>query len=448
MGPLDILLGVLALASLGLMARNLLATGKIRVPVRPPSGEGPVYVRGRPVRPLIYTAGLPRDKPDAGMGARIAQIIRQSGLDATIAFTLLRADKPDLIRRLERDIERARLAYEATGSPRYRERLESLQKMYTDIARSTRPYVGGTTLIIWASSGQEAEARAVKTLIEAETGLSFREHSRGLVSALLEHDTLVGGEPPTLPLPWTSEPSENSVAIGVDPDYGGLVGLEWPRDFETHVGVIGPTGKGKTVLLLGIVMQLSLPSLPEPPAIVVIDPKGDLASMVSRSVPNARILSSAREACESRAVYIVTPSASEEGDSVIRELLDCYVRGEASHRTVLVVDEAWRFLSGDAVRYVESSVRQGRSLGLHIVYSTQSFDDISETIAENTGVLIVFGGTAESYRRKAARLGIPGEELSYLPVGTAILRRRGRTRRVRIFNFEAYLQPGTALNKA
>ena len=442
MGPLDILLGALALASLGLMARNLLATERIRVPVRPAGAEEAVYIRGRPVRPLIYTAGLPRDKPDPSMGARIAQIIRQSGLDATISFTLLRADKPDLLRRLEKDIERARLAYEATGSPRYRERLEVLQRMYTDIARSTRPYVGGTTLIIWADSGREAEARAVKTLIEAETGLSFREHQKSLVSALLKHETLLGGEPPHLPLPWTGEPGENSVAIGVDPDYGGLVGLEWPRDFETHVGVIGPTGKGKTVLLLGLVMQLSLPSLPEPPAIVVIDPKGDLAEMVARGVPGTRVLSSPGEACEARAVYIVPPDTAENGGAVIRELLDCYTRGDARHRTVLVVDEAWRFLDGEAAKYIESSVRQGRSLGLHIVYSTQSFDDISETIAENTGVLIVFGGTAESYRRKAARLGIPGEDLSYLPVGTAILRRRGRTRRVRVFNFEAYLQPG------
>jgi len=446
MGPFDILLGALAAASLALMARNMLQSPSIRVPTRARGGDSRVYLRGRPVRPLVYVAGLPRGRPDPALGARIAALIRQSGLDATLAFTLLKASKPDLMKRLERDIEKARLAYEATGNPRYRERLASLRRLYMDIARSTRPYAGATVLIIWAEPGRESEARALKTLLEAETGLELKPHRGSVLQALLRSDSLLGSGPAALPVPWVESAGESSIAIGVDPDYGALVALEWPRDFETHVGIIGPTGKGKTVLLLGLAMQLSLPTLRERPGLVVIDPKGDLAPRVARLVPGAEYwddpVSLAREACERRSTYILGPGPAERGAELVRAMLECYTRGEARGRTVLLVDEAWRYL-GEAAEYMEATVRQGRSLGLHIVYSTQSFDDISETIAENTGVLIVFGGTAESYQRKASALGLPGEELAVLPVGTAIARIRGRTVRVRVFNFESYAEgPG------
>ena len=434
MGPFDLAIGAIALASFILMARNMMASPD-RLPL-------PRRQRGE-AGPAIYVGPLPDRSPDPGMGARIAAIIRQAGVDATIAYTLVRADKPALVKRLEREIERVRLAYESTGSPRYQERLRVLERMYLDVVRSARPYTGGTVLIVWGGPG-EVDARTVKTLIEAETGLELREYKGTIEEALQEAKSLVASGEPSLALPWIERPGERSIVLGVDPDYGALVALEWPRDFETHVGIIGPTGKGKTVLLLGLVSQLASPELEDRPSIVVIDPKGDLAGLVPRAVPDARAarspLEAASRACAARGTIVLGPGPADQGAEAVRALLDCYVSGRAGHRTVLVVDEAWRYL-GEAEAYIEASVRQGRSLGLHIVYSTQSFDDISSIVAENTGTLIVFGGTAESYKRKAESLGIPGSMLDVLPVGTAVVRRGERTVKTRIFNFQAYVEP-------
>jgi DNA helicase HerA-like ATPase len=94
-----------------------------------------------------------------------------------------------------------------------------------------------------------------------------------------------------------------------------------------------------------------------------------------------------------------------------------------------------------ASNYINDTVRQGRSLGLHIVYATQSFDDLEHNIVENTGVLIVFGSESTEYAKNAQKLGFDSSELMFLPVGVAFIRRRSKgTIPVRVFNFESYLK--------
>ncbi len=436
MGLFDIFIGIIALASLALLVKNMAISPEILGTRKRRGGEGP--------GPLVYVGNLPSRKPDPAMGSRIAAIIRQSGLDATIAYTLIRADKPALIKRLEREIERARLAYESTGSPKYQERMRVLEKLYLDVVRSAKPYTGSTILVVWRGRERPHDARAVKTLIEAETGLELKEFRGTIEEALQQARSLVAGVEPNIALPWVERPGEDSIVVGIDPDHGALVALDWPKDFETHIGIVGPTGRGKTVLLLGIAAQLASSELGDRPSVVVIDPKGDLAGLIARAVPEAftatSIEEAVREACSRRATVIIGPRLAGQGANAVRSLLECYVQGRARHRSVLVVDEAWRYL-GDAEAYMEASVRQGRSLGLHIIYSTQSFEDIESIIAENTGTLIVFGGSAETHKKSAESLGIPARELEYLPVGTALVRIRGRTVKTRIFNFQGYLEP-------
>ncbi|MCE4625073.1 MAG: ATP-binding protein [Desulfurococcales archaeon] len=444
MGLFDISIGILAIITIILMFRNLNESGLQGLRPLKKCGSEEVILQGVRLEPTIYIAQLPRGDPDPTLGARLTTLIRQSGLNVTLAFTLVKADKSKLIKRLEKEIEKVSLAYEATKSKKYGEKLKTLEALYSDVLRSTRPYTGATTLIIWHPP-RHPGAEALKTLIEAETGLVFKRVSSSIIDALLKPLTVTGSSHIEIAVPWLEETGDNSVVLGVNPEYNSLVTLKWPEDFETHIGVFGPTGKGKTVLMAGIMLQLSmLQEETGEPNIIVIDPKGDLAAYASR-IPHSSIeihqpRVEIRELCTRPAIHIIENPDIEAGRRLISDLLECYYKDKPRRRTVIFIDEAWKFIDV-AEHYLEESIRQGRSLGLHIVYATQAFSDVNSNIVENTGTLIVFGSDSESYTEKADRLGVPSQMVRYLPVGSAVVRKRSSIPvRLKAFNFAEYLK--------
>ncbi len=439
MSPLDVLIGVISIMTLIVMLRNLGVSGNIiDSVVRRDCSEERIQIQGKTVEPVVYIADLPSKDNSNSLGIRLSSIIRHSGLNATLAYTLIRSDKSELLRRVEKDIERTRLAHEATKNPKYAERLRVLSRLYSDIARTLKPYTGSTILIVWKDENVSyEEIRAVKTLIEAETGLKFRRHRRGVLDALGSTTSIVASKPPHLDPLLVDRAGENSIVLGREPEYDALVTLDWPKDFETHIGIIGPTGRGKTVLMLGIIVQLSmLPDTLKPPSVIVFDPKGDLKRLLDRAPLDTYPLKDVALPCVERGLYVVDDGLEHE---VLTAVLSCVHKGRNEHKIVVVMDEAWRYIE-EASDYIVSSVRQGRSLGLHIVYATQSFDDIPEIVLDNTGTLIIFGGHSKGYAEKASRFGLNVETLNYLPIGTAILRRNSQNLTVQVFNFESYLK--------
>jgi hypothetical protein len=339
MSPFDIIIGVVALATLILMIKNLGVSGLTNmIPRKRECGTDEIIIEGRILKPIIFVGELPSFPPDKNLGSRIAAAIRHSGLNASLAYTLLRADKPRLLKRLEKEIERARLAYEATKNPKYGEKLGLLEKLYSDIVKSTRPYTGSALLIVWVDENTSPEeAKALKTLIEAETGVEFRRLESSIAEALVHPGSLALSRNVGIPIPWVEDYKEDSIVLGASPEYNALVTLSWPEDFETHIGIIGPTGKGKTVLMLGMIVQLaSSTMLRDKPTIFVLDPKGDVKSLLSRTSISFKEFGAGElveDLCNTRGIHILSNPDPSLGKRMIENCWNATLRGD--HTTEL-----------------------------------------------------------------------------------------------------------------
>ncbi len=447
MGVFDIIIGLISIISFILILRN---TGyrSVRNTIaqhRPKhAGDGKIIVDGKILTPVIYTGPpIPRERLDEGLPYRLAAIIRQARVNATIATTMMRINKDAALSRLERDIERARMAYEATRHVKYSEKLSVLEKLYRDIARSTAPYAGSLTLIVWLGESEpESRAEAVRSLFEAEMGVKLSKFNGSLSEALATTRDLMDNNGIAV-LPWDPVRGE-PIILGVHPDYGILYALSWPRDFQTHIGIIGPTGRGKTVLMALVAFQLNTKN-PGGTSIVILDPKGDLERLVEKSGIEIQELEEESYSlpCYQPGAYKPAGRGKEKHENAKRllaALLDSAEQDACTIPVVVFVDEAWRFL-GELENYMESSIREGRSRGLYIIYATQTPRDIPRNILDNTGVQIIFGGYTRSYTEDSQILGLKTEDLLYLPVGTAIVKKKGEPPfKVRVFNYEEYVK--------
>jgi len=269
------------------------------------------------------------------------------------------------------------------------------------------------------------------------------------------------------------------VILGRMVDSEGVLVLDWPRDFEAHIGVLGPTGRGKTVILAGIAAQLGMLSdvRLDPYMVLVIDPKGDLRNLLSKvaskvvrpggyCIPLPRLDGVAEELVKSSVeagwgkgkvdvcrgslierglvVYDLTDLGNEDRN-VASSLIVSSLVLEASEkglpgRVVLVVDEAWRVAIGSA-NHMIMALREGRSKGLYVIYATQSPSDLPQAILDNTRVVVAFGGFTKNYAELARRLGLEEvDKLLRLPVGEAYVRVGDRPPlRIYAYNYKAML---------
>ncbi len=487
----EIIVGVMAVISLILMARNSQMTRKLQLGIVKAviqEDKPRIYYEGKVYEPIIYVSESPVRDESGRLGERLVNLARSVRVNVTYTTSLFKAEKGRLLAYLEEQISKAQFAYQATRHIRYSERIRFLRNLYNEVARTHTPYTHRLALMVWVPEGSDdarARAEAFKSMVEVEAGVHLEKITNSkLLEAIIPDSGIVGSETPSAVFASTSELP--GVIIGRDTD-GRLVILDWPRDFETHIGVYGPTGRGKTVLLAGITGQLASKSESnlDPFMVIVIDPKGDLSNLTSRlaskvikllpgdciPVPRTegmaetllnRVLGSYNEksikVCEGSvlrrglAVYDLTLLPNEDRDIAGALLLTSLVVEASEHglpgKVVVILDEAWRMSIGDAIHLIWA-LREGRSKGLHIVYATQSPDDLPDAVLTNTGTLIVFGGYTRSYTEAARRLGLDdARKLLELPVGSAIVKIKDLPPvEARLLGFHEYVKRGDLASK-
>ncbi len=416
-GLLDILVVAMALLGMASIIITLHRSGApvlgSRLKLGVEEGDVEAVIAGEKRRAVVLAAKEPLER---GLdGEKLARALSSLGTPFTVSFTVAPLGKPRIMAMLERDLGRLEAAYSIVKAPSLRARLEFARRLYRLAASSREPALYGVSVTLWVKGSGEDVARAAKGILELETGVEWAiENEPGLseVLGLL----YPAGEPPRATVPgWA--PSGRGIVVGRTPE-GRLVTLEWPSDFERHIGVIGPTGQGKTVLLAGIALQVSLRLGVK---VVAFDPKGDLAALLSKhgtviEASKSPWLGDPGQPLPLDEVTVIDARglSEVEAEGLLSALIDKLLgRGGAK---LLVVDEAWR-----APGALERAVRLGRSLRLYTVYATQSPRDVGPTVLSNTGVFVVFGGPWRGYREETSALGIEDVKLEAMPPGHAVL---------------------------
>lgn len=189
---------------------------------------------------------------------------------------------------------------------------------------------------------------------------------------------------------------EWSVAVGIEPRLGIAVLLPvYAAEGALHTLITGPTGRGKTVLLSLIAMQLVSRGV----EVYLIDPKGDLKRRIDALGLEDRV------------------QVLDEG---LRGL-----RASSSVRRALLVDEAWRVPR----ELLEAVGRQGRSKMLSLIAASQSPSDFPASLWSNASNAVLFGSQSTGYIEEASRLtgldeGMLHSTLPLLGTGEFLLRYR------------------------
>jgi hypothetical protein len=483
---LDILIIAIATLSLVILVRNMLVSRELRIPIRFRRDEGlTVSIGGSTLVGYAFVAD--RMPSEGRVAERIVEIAKSMRVSVTFVSSMFKVESGRLLGFIEDEIKRVELAYNATKHVRYAERLKFLNDLYRTVARDHKPYVGSLGIILWLPQGNPDNQRIVeafRSLVEAEAGVMLRRlgGDSNILEGLVVNTPSIESALNTPAVIVTEEDvaDRRGVVLGRLVDGEGVLVLDWPRDFEAHMGIFGPTGRGKTVMLAGIASQLGLLSDTrlDPYAVVVVDPKGDLknllfgvASKVVRldgsCVPLPRLDGIAEELIKSSietgwgksGVEVCRGSIVERGfivydlsgmrnedRNVAASLIVSSLILEASERKlsgriVLVLDEAWRMSIGSA-NHMVIALREGRSRGLHVVYATQSPSDVPQAVLDNTKVIVAFGGFTKNYVELARRLGLEeADKLLKLPVGEAYVRVGDRPPlRIYTYNYKAMLE--------
>ncbi|MCE4612067.1 MAG: type IV secretory system conjugative DNA transfer family protein [Desulfurococcales archaeon] len=417
-------------------------------------GNGEVEIEG--VKGRVYVLTLEGEEGlSESRVSRLAEVIRGFGDATGVLVTYIPVDKGDLLRRLEEDLRSLEFKYSTTRLPRYQAKLEFLRSIYKTLARLHTPVA--STLHVLAISDSKEKVETLKRIIEAELGVQARiSEYKGLAEMLSGVRPTIAS--PHVPPPPVPHPRGLKVLLGSRRG-GGLFTLSWPSDFEAHVGIFGPTGRGKTVLLAGVAAQLNS-SENGPYSTIVIDPKGDLARLLSHVADNVVEPGGVRIAGVNRSCFgsPVVPGLAVfnlgslperakgvEASRIAEAIVDYMVSRRPPGRVLLIVDEAWRI--GGSEKLLKVVAREGRSRGLHLIYSSQSPDDLPRDMLFNTRTIIVFGGSEASYLEAVAKLGVPEGRLNdvkSLEVGEALVKvGSSRLEVVRVLGFHEYLnRPG------
>jgi hypothetical protein len=430
-------IGIMSGVSLLLMLYNALRTQLPTPSLSLRTGENrlTLWIEGRRYVGVAYNASeLPSLAKQPGR--RIYRIARDIGVSVTVISGLYRVPRDTILRKIEDAYSKIEASYTLTRSARLKKQMELIESLIEEIAANHTPYWGSLNIIVWVPEGVEglAKAEAVKTLLEADLGVKLErvEVDVGRLLAPTPGKRPLGEGAPVI-IPSIESRGGYPVVLGWRVGSSEeLVYLSYPKDFETHIGVVGPTGKGKTVLLAGIASQLAFRAAAESDLEVsLIDPKGDLVRLTAEfEGPGFTVLSGPGEG----AAHAVRR---------LRELWERHRGLGGPRRVVVIVDEAWRLMGLEPTLF-EAIAREGRSLGFHLVYAVQEPDDIPRPVVDNTGILLVFGGSTLKYAQDAELLGLQGlgDEIANLPVGEAVLlRRSSEPLIVRTLHFGKLLKP-------
>jgi len=160
-------------------------------------------------------------------------------------------------------------------------RAQSLASRLSSALRSAEA-PGVTILVKRGRHGDVAHARAPR-----DWPMSLNVHELTALSAFPIGDAAypgVRGEGPAVrPAPPSRRAVKRAVGVSTFPGDEREVGLS-ASDALQHLHVLGPTGVGKSTLLLNLILQ----DIDDGRGVVVIDPKGDLVSDVLARVPASR----------------------------------------------------------------------------------------------------------------------------------------------------------------
>lgn len=483
MNMIDIAILLMGAASIAIVAKNMLTSGDLRAPFKVKGGENlRIRVGGTQMRGFLLVA---ERAPREDSHERLIELAKSMRVSVSFISNMVKVERGKLLRFLDEEIKKAELAYSATKHVRYAERLKMLQELYKRAARDHKSYLGSLSIVLWIPEGAEDGERLVeafRSLAEAELGITLRRGEGKDLSSLfffppmeeaVEIKPIIVGEEKISDI--------SGIIVGRRIDDEEVLVMDWPRDFETHLGIFGPTGRGKTVMLSGLAAQLGSMSESrlDPYMVIVLDPKGDLRSLLSSpatkvvSVSEAdcvkiprltglaeELVRSSYETAWSRSgvkvcegsvlerglvVYDMSSLRSEDRNVFASLLLSSLVIEAMEKglpgRVAVVIDEVWRISQGTAYHLI-MSIREGRSKGIHVIYATQSPSDVPQIVLDNTRAIAVFGGFTRNYVELARRLGLESaEELLKLPVGEAIIKIGDRPPlRVSVYNYKSMLK--------
>ncbi len=468
--------GILAALSLILLLKASYKSGEIpswKPKINSNDSEIKIKIGEKEYKGYIFLAeDLPNEREN--LGKRLLRVLKASNVSATLINGIYLVDKDRLIKDLDDRIKKLELIYEGSRLIKYKKALEVLKDIYEKVLLSYKPYVGGLAIVVW--SDESAKVEALRSLLEVELGVSLRKLKTERIQDLLAPPAKIIQEEGKVPFIISKNNLDvyGGIVVGKNIEDDSLIILKWPQDFEKHVGIIGPTGRGKTVLLAGLTAQLKTLHIQrgDPASIVVIDPKGDLTRLVRDLADSVETLECIPKVSErsklvesllrfidykfnddckinliENGVQVFNFSRMDDGLkdrgmlAVLLELINMHLQRDPKGRRVVIIDEAWR-LRERGSKVLETIIREGRSRLLHLIYVIHDISDVENVILSNTSTLFVFGNSNETYIKNAEGLGFENarEVLPELMIGEALLRVLNKEMgSVKIFDFERML---------
>ncbi|MGC8566753.1 MAG: ATP-binding protein [Caldisphaera sp.] len=487
----DIIIGIVALISLFLIIKNMKVRNEFYIPIkfRPKISENKKFFElsfnGKKYLGITYISeNLPRGGDD--LPKRIIRLAKSSRLSVSFISNMYNVNKSTLLKLIDEEMKKADLSLSSTGQIKFRERLKYLEELYKEVARIGVPYIGNFGFIVWIDQNDrdsELSAEAFRSLVEAESQIKTKRINADEIDEMLSINnpiSIVNDENSILVTSADDLGEYEGIIIGEEEnDPGKIVIISYPENLKHHMGIFGPTGRGKTVLLSGIASQLSLLSsvTKSPDSIIVLDPKGDISDLLKRvsdnyiepglndCIPFSRIEGLANKLIESSyltgdgfkikicegqinykglTVYNLSRMPNEArnvyGSLIISSLALDASENKLNGIKVLILDEAWRFVKNSQT-HLEFALREGRSKGLYLIYATQLPSDVGKEVIDNTGTKAVFGGFTKYYAELASQLGISdSEQVKTLPIGYILLKiENNKEKSVKVLDFSKLL---------